>query len=211
MVPVPGLNPPPNGDAARRLETILVIGNGPSLSVVDRSALSGLTMIVINSAARWAANIAGPNDLLYFTDNSWSERFPAHIADWPGRVMTSNTQASKRLGCGWVDVTDLTLWAGLAQDDAQASSGHAAVLLALRAGWKRIILLGFDGGPVQGRTHWHQHYREADHQVYGARHLPAWARIQARCIASGTRLINASRDSHIRSIPIKDLAEALAC
>ena len=192
-------------------ETVVLIGNGPSLAMVAPEAVKGHRLIAINSACRWAAPVAGPTDMLLFNDNSWHENHQDLAAAWPGVIVTSNRYAAARLAprARRLDVIALTIAVRVHPDATHASSGHTAAALAAAMGARRVVLLGFDGGPRGGRSHWHDDYREADTAVYQDRMLPGWRDLVPGLARMGCEVINATPGSSIDAAPIVPLADAL--
>jgi len=188
--------------------TVVVLGNGPSLADADPQAVRGRRLVAVNSACRWAQPVATPEDLLYFTDNSWNENHPALADAWPGIVVTANRYAAARLAprAKRLDVTALAAAMGGSQDGLQASSGHTAVTLALAMGARRVVLLGFDARSVAGRTHWHRDYAEdRGDALYRERFVPAWHAVAAVAERLGAELLNATPGSAIDAIPFRPL------
>ncbi len=133
---------------------VVCIASGPSLTTEDVNAVRGHVAIVINDAiqlAPWA-------QVLYSSDSLWWERhkgapkfaglrykvsaspFRLEKSRWSGVTMLHNT------GEKGVDFTADSLRTG-------KNSGSAAINLAVHLGAKRILLLGYDMGPYQGRHH----------------------------------------------------------
>lgn len=192
--------------------TVVVLGNGPSLADFTPDQVAGFRLIAINSACRWAAPAATADDMLFFHDNSWNANHPALAEAWPGVIVTSNRYAAARLAphARRLDVTALTETVRIHPDATHASSGHTAAALAAAMGARRVVLLGFDGGPRNGRAQWHDDYRETDLHVYAERMLPGWADLVPGLERIGCEVINATPGSAIAAAPFLDLAAALA-
>jgi hypothetical protein len=193
-------------------QTVVVIGNGPSLAQFVPQQVAGHRLIAINSACRWAGPVATAADLLYFADNSWAENHPTLAPAWPGIVVTSNRYAAARLQplARRLDVTALTDAVRVHPDAAHASSGHTAAALAAAMGAARVVLLGFDGGHRGGRAQWHDDYREGDAAVYVERFVPAWRDLVPGLARIGCEVVNTTPGSSITAAPFIDLASALA-
>ena len=126
-------------------------------------------------------------------------------------MVTSNRNAKARLGDAVrrLDIVALTEWLGVPPDAVQASSGHSAAVLAARLGAVRVILLGFDGRRVDGRSHWHNDYSEHDDAPYRERFVPGWRILAPAIAAKGVALINATPGSAIDAMPFRPIAECL--
>ena len=88
------------------------------------------------------------------------------------------------------------------------SSGHAAVSLAIAMGAIEIGLYGFDGRIVEGRSHWHDDYKEPRREVY-ATFVTGWHGWNAAAKAAGVSIWNASPSSAIREFPLLEMAVAV--
>jgi hypothetical protein len=192
--------------------TVVVIGNGPSLSAFVPAGVRGFPLIAINSACRWAAPVATPDDVLFFHDNSWNVNHPALADAWPGAIITSNRYAAARLAprARRLDVTALTEAVRIHPDAVHASSGHTAAALAAAMGARRVVLLGFDGAMRAGRSQWHDDYREPDDSVYRERMVPGWRDLVPGLSRLGCEVVNATMGSAIDAAPFVPLAAALA-
>lgn len=167
---------------------VVVIGNGPSLQFCDpATTLKGRRFIACNSGCRWARAHATADDILYFTDAGWSERFASLLEDWPGRRITSNRRVKAALGdlVTWIDIIALTAWTCAPPDAVQASSGHAAAALAAWMGAESVELVGMDCADRDGRSHWHDDYRSNDASIYADRFLPGWRALIPALAARG--------------------------
>ncbi len=190
---------------------VVVIGGGPSHTLVAPSVLAGRRFIATNSSGVHFLPIATSDDILYFTDNSWSERWQHRIAEWPGKVVTANRNAAARLGLEHIDVTALTEAMQAPPDYVQASSGHIAACLAALSGASRICLIGFDCVPY-GQTHGHGDYSDVgtNHQVFADRCLPGWSGLAAAFRRMSVDVVNCSPDSAIAAFRLGSLAEEMA-
>lgn len=193
--------------------TVAIIGSGPSLATLGLDRLRGRRFIAVNSGCRKVRPIATAGDVLYFTDNSWNENRPELASDWPGPIITGNRNAKARLGtrARYIDVTALTETTGAMPDHVQASSGHIAACLAAVMGARRIVLVCFEGKPVNGRTHGHDDYQQHDLAAFDERFIPGWRGLAPAFARMGVEVINATPGSAINAFPIVPLADALAC
>jgi hypothetical protein len=188
-----------------------VIGGGPSIAGLDLAELAGHRFIAINSGCRKVRPVATADDLLYFTDNSWSENRPQLLRDWPGPIVTSNRNTKARLGdlVRRIDLAALTAAIGGFPDHVQASSGHSAACLAAIMGARRIVLIGFEGCAVGGRTHGHGDYSQHDLGVFDERFLPGWRGLAPVLERYGVEIVNATPISAIREFPFAEFGAAL--
>ena len=189
---------------------VTLIGGGPSLADLDLDILRGHRFVAINSGCRKVRPIATADDPLYFTDNSWNENRPELARDWPGPVITSNRNAKARLGNAVrrIDFTALVERLRAFPDHVGASSGHGAACLAAVMGAKRIVLVGFEGQAIDGRTHGHDDYYQHDMAAFRDRYLPAWRGLAACFERMGVEVVNATRQSAITDFRFAELGEA---
>ena len=202
--PVPFWQPGPWGDVAA-----VIVGGGPSHVDVPPAVYRPYRLVAVNSSARHVLPVAKPEDILYFSDNSWSERFERLIRDWPGLVVTSNRNTKARLGhlVNRLNLVELTEWTKCSPDFVQASSGHTAACLAAFMGARQITLIGVEGGYVNGRSHGHTDYVQHDEHAFRERFLPGWTGLAPVFTRLGVRVFNATPVTAIREFPAVRLEE----
>jgi hypothetical protein len=88
-------------------------------------------------------------------------------------------------------------------------SGHQALNVAILAGAARVLLLGFDGQGIGGRTHWHGGHPESTPVSDYASRARSWTESQHAIRATGVRVINCSLVSRIDHFEKMPLAQAL--
>lgn len=206
--PVPFWTP----DRSYQGMTVTLIGGGPSHALVDLGVMAGHRFIAINSSCRKMLPIATRTDALYFSDNSWNENRPELAAGWPGPVITSNRNAKARLGDAVlrIDVTSLVTRLRAFPDHVYASSGHGAACLAAVMGARRLLLVGFEGQLVDGRSHGHDDYIQHDLPAYAERFIPAWEHLAGIFRENGVEVINCTPKSAIRAFPFAELKDVLS-
>lgn len=205
--------PVPFWTPGRELEnkTVIIIGGGPSHRDLDLDFIKDFNFIAVNSSCRKVYPIAKSDDILYFSDNSWNERFPELADKWPGKVICSNRNVKARLKDKVLrlDIQNLTEYMMIKSDYVQASSGHVATCLACWLGAKRIILIGFECDDTATETHGHKDYNQSDISAFKERFLPGWDGLFKRFLELGIEVINSTPDSKIRNLPFLDLKSAL--
>lgn len=127
------------------------IGSGPSLTVADceRVKASGLFTIVTNTTVMrcpWA-------DILYAMDSKWWRRHLGEVLDsgFAGRMVSPTFVCARP--ADMIEVVPFNHGRG-------KNSGYGAIRLAQHLGYNRVILLGYDGGPHDGKLHWHGDHPE---------------------------------------------------
>lgn len=92
------------------------------------------------------------------------------------------------------------------------NSGTAAIDFAAHVGVKRIMLLGFDMKPHNGRTHWHsgfQSYEKPTMDRVFERFLKVFPKIESDAKRRGIEILNVNEDSAIDSFKKVKLNDVL--
>jgi len=172
----------PNWDGC----TVICIASGPSLTFEDceLARKSGHPVIVANTTFRlcpWA-------DVLFAIDQKWWKEHHAEVDRvFSGRRITIN-QSPVRYG---VETTYSAKWF-----KQYINTGACLVSLAIAAGAKKIVLLGYDCQKTGGQSHWH-----GDHPagMSNAASIKQWPRQFAALaddgIKAGVRIVNCSRST----------------
>lgn len=135
-------------------QDVYIIGGGASLSGFNFKQLRDKNVIGCNDAFRLGADIV---KLVLFGDASWFHKNKWHLESFPGNVVTC-CPSLMHLRLPWLKrllrerdgfYTGSTIgW--------NYSTGAAAINLAINLGAKRVFLLGFDLGRINGQTHYHK-------------------------------------------------------
>lgn len=192
-------------------KNVLVLGGGPSHVEIDLNLLHDCRIIAVNSSCRKVINVAKKEDILYFSDNSWSEHYIGLIEKWPGLVVTSNRNTKVRLRekVHRLDLQNLTEFMQIKSDYVQGSSGHTSVCLAVYLGAKKVILTGFECKLVNGRSHGHLDYTQSNVHAFEERYIPAWTGLAKRFRELDCEVINSTFDSNVKDFTFLNLKEAL--
>ncbi len=193
-------------------QMIIIIGGGPSHSEINLDLLFDYRFITVNSSCRRMQDLATKEDVLYFSDNNWSERFFELIENWPGRVITGNKNVKIRLDSlvDYIDLKVLARFMNMESDIFWASSGHVAACLAAFLGSKRIILIGFECGEVNNQTHGHDDYRMENLNSFENIYIPGWKNLAQRFRDLEVEVINSTPNSKIMDFPFISLDKVLA-
>lgn len=178
--------------------TVFVLGGGPSLSCFDVRRLDPTDVIAVNTAGEMMPNAA----VLFWRDASWASANEAVIDAWPALRIT--THASRGLSAHVVQIerrNDFPPPGSMAVRWGP-SSGHVAVALALAMGAAKIVLVGFDGRLVKGRSHWHDRYRAIRRPATYERFNAAWSGWRAAAARRRVEIVNATSGSAIDEFPI---------
>ena len=149
-------------------------------------------------------------DFLYGCDWKWW-RWHKVVADFEGKRVTLDPRAAAEFP--GLLVLQNTVIEGLETAPtglrSGRNSGYQAVGLAFHLGAARILLVGYDMKPMDGRTHWFgDHPRPTVPADYVA-WLKAWGTITAPLADAGVEVINCTPDSALTNLPRGDLADCL--
>ena len=187
-------------------KSVAVLGNGPSLSISNIIDLDPRYVIAVNSAIRLCQDA----HVLFSRDSSWCQKYPVLIdSAWSALKVTTKRDAAQERGMLLVRTERRDSFAAVGHPAIRygISSGHTAVSLAIAMGAKEIVLYGFDGRTVDGRSHWHDDYVEPRREVYAA-FVVGWRGWHAAAKAVGVSIYNATRDSTIAEFPFLEMAVA---
>lgn len=186
--------------------TVVCMAPGPSLTAEDAAyCRDKATVVVVNDAWRFApwADVLYSSDLRWFPFHQWVPEFSgikvAMDLQHPGVVTLRNT------GDKGLEVQPHAL-------RTAKNSGGAAINLAVHLGAKRILLLGYDMSPTNGKAHFFGSHpsglRNSKEQNYFLfRQLIA--SMVAPLHALGITVVNCSRQTALTCFPRKPLREAL--
>jgi len=140
--------------------TVVCVASGPTAAAIDLEAARGRARVIaINDSWR----LAPFADVLYGCDGEWWSRPYDPGRGWPsaeafaGVRVTQDLHAAERLGLRRVMVTrgvDRILTAQAGVIGSGSNSGFQAVNLAVQAGARRVVLVGYDYRDDLG-LHWH--------------------------------------------------------
>lgn len=186
--------------------TIVCLGSGPSLTPEDVAfCQSKAIVIAVNDAAVLApwASVVFAADLLWWGRNYMARRL----------LGLKYALASSHKRIPGVEVLERTGQEGLETDPtglrSGGHSGYAAINLAVHLGARQIVLLGYDLKPdPTGRHHYFGGHPDGSHPRYD-QWRPLYQTLLEPLQALGISLVNASRQTSIRSVPRLPLREAL--
>ena len=179
--------------------TVVCIASGPSLTLEDCETVraSGHPVIVTNTTFRlcpWA-------DVLFAFDGKWWKEYCKEVeAKFKGAKMTCSS-AGAAYGAKSLLYQD---WY-----NPFGNSGASAVSLAVAAGARKIVLIGYDCQKTDdGRIHWH-----GDHppQLGNAKSMRLWPKhfVAVAKMAKDVEIINCSRRTALTCFPRGELAKSL--
>lgn len=198
----------------RNSDTVFIIGGGPSLNkyLPDKTVLDGKDIIAVNSAYKFFPNaiccmfmdmhwFLGNKDHLLSTFKGVPivGAFPNEILEYRDRYKFDNILT--REGDSGLSTNDKTI--------VGSNSGHMAINLAVKLGYKDIVLLGFDMDKLNPVTHWHKEYiRQSMVDRYDSVMIPYLNTINAH-LPSGVSIWNINKESAIKCFPFTELERFL--
>ncbi|MCX7140536.1 MAG: hypothetical protein NT123_05415 [Proteobacteria bacterium] len=198
--------------------TAVLLGGGPGLTVEQVENVRGaheagvVRVIAINDAYRlapWA-------DVCYFADSEWwgwHKDRPAFRAFAGQKCSISDSGAN---------ITDKDVYIlrnagprGISTDPGMIcsgrNSGYQALNIAILAGTKTVILLGFDARePTADRkSHWFGDHPRVEPVAVYAEYRKAFSAAEVAITAAGVQVLNCSPGSAIDAFPKMALVDAL--
>lgn len=177
-------------------KTAVVIASGPSLTAEDCALVeaSGLFTIAVNTS--W--KVARFCDVIYAADAAWWDAY-GHEIDIPARRVCHMRQSALRHGIEHSGASQSVL-----------NSGMRAAQWAMRQGFKRIILLGFDCSVDHG-THWHGDHQKTKNptRAKAREWIGHFAALANEASAVGVEIVNCSRHTELTCFPLQDLECAI--
>lgn len=185
----------------------VVIASGPSLTTDDvelvkrwRDAGNG-KVCVINTTFRlalWA-------DILYACDRAWWDKHGEEAHAFEGEKYCY-AQGGERWGAKRITgSTGGGLSGKVGEIRTGGNSGHQAIHVVYNMGAKRIILLGFDMGFSNGKSHWHGDH---PHGLSNCGDFKRWIsqiNLLAKGLAAqGVEVINCSRNTNLECFKRED-------
>lgn len=179
--------------------TVVCIASGPSLGADDCDLVraSGWPVVVTNTTFRlcpWA-------DVLVAHDEAWWKLYRTEVqAGFPGQKVCC-APGGRRFGAQWL---------GLQKHKTFRNSGAAAISLAVLAGAKRVVLLGYDCQHTGARTHWHgDHPAPLGNAGSVARWPQTFRQVAQYAAQQRCEVLNATRATALTSFPRVRLEDVL--
>ena len=145
---------------------------------------------------------------MYACDYKWWKLRNTEI-EFQGEKWTQDIKASREFGLNWVLGRSQP---GLGRDCVHfgGNSGYQAMNLACLWGAKRLVLLGFDCKPVDGKAHWFGQHPAQLNQVQPFEiWLNHFRRLAADLKAEGIEVFNCSPDSALDCFEKMSIDEAI--
>lgn len=188
------------------MKTAICIASGPSLTQADVDMCRGKGKVYVVKECRHLAPWA---DVLYAADTDWWDDQNG-AKDFAGERWTVSVEAAQKFGLNYIEARTDWLWSTTKGKVATGgNSGFQIINMAALDGAERIILLGYDMGHSAGQNkHWwdDDHPRESRYSNYAL-----WMQHMAKAAKYiEIPVLNASRESAIKTFPRVDLATVLS-
>lgn len=186
-------------------DIVIIIGGGPSFQEIDIEKIKNKHIIGVNAAFRLGSWV----DMCFTGDCRFIEWNYKELKNFPNRIITcclaykhldyietlEPNYASQKI-CP--EQKSSIAWP---TKSGGANSGASAICLAAKLGAKNIFLLGFDGAPVKGRTHWHDYHKCPPRNEVFPRYLPFFKTIAEDAKNYNIKIFNVNPDSYIPYFP----------
>lgn len=177
----------------------MCIASGPSLTAEDCEAVkaSGLATVVTNTTYRlcpWATVLMG-------YDLRWWQVHHKEVAETFKGHKVSGMVDCKAYGARCLRLMKFRPF---------NNSGAAAISLAVLAGSKKVIMLGYDCKHAGGKTHWHgDHPAPLGNAGSVAKWPEKFRQLSVYARQNGCQVLNASRDTALDMFPRVALEDVL--
>jgi hypothetical protein len=144
--------------------------------------------------------------VLYGCDYKWWKHHNKAI-EFAGEKWTQDIKAHREFGLNWIFGRGQP---GLGRDCIHfgSNSGYQAINLAYLWGAKRIVLLGFDCRPVNGKAHWFgQHPPQLNQYQPFAIWIDHFNHMATELEKEGVEVINCSPDSALECFKKQDITK----
>lgn len=193
-------------------ETAFILGGGPSLTQEQVDAVRDFRRVALNDAGLVLAPDA---DVLCWGDPRWYRwnskdlhRFKGtYLVTWRAVQPIASIQRYKLL-----QHTSTTR--GLSTDPRFVTgnnTGVGGINLAFLFGARRIVLLGFDMQPVDGKNNWHTRHKKATQaSYYKTMFMPEFEKLAVQLRKNDAEVVNCTANSALSCFPIRPWEEVVA-
>ena len=193
---------------------VVAIGGGPSLTHEQVDYCRGRAKIIaINNAvdlAPWA-------DLLYFCDERWYRWHEETVRRFEGRRVTMENEGLLAELPGLTCMKNDTKRTGEREGFCESpdglrtggNGGYQVLQLAAHLGARRVVLLGYDMRPIDGKAHWHEEHPIPTPLDCLTGYADGFRTLVEPLRRRGVEVINATPGSALDFFPRATLQEAL--
>jgi hypothetical protein len=186
---------------------MVVIGGGPSVSSTPLQLIHHFPVVAANNAFKLGPWV----DAMFFGDCRWLEWHRKEMQEFEGIKVTTCDRHRDKHKIKLVKRENSEPLAK-ARDSLSwnKSSGACAINLAVHLGGKRIILIGFDMRPVDGKSNYHDEHKTRSAEKVYKRFKGPFPKLAQALKKKGIEVVNATPGSALNSFPIMTLEEAIA-
>lgn len=195
---------------------VFIIGGGNSIRDFDFSRLEGRNVIAVNSAYKFV----GADAVIYWGDGAWgAENERTGLSDHPSKYkfsarlnIDSSIQQEKTgpAGCYWLKKTGSFGYDSNESHVRGNNSGGNAINFAINLGAARVILMGFDMGYINGKSHFHNEYqRSVPVMDYNDVFIPSLESLAKNITHLPVKVINCNSESRLRCFEFGNVEDYL--
>jgi hypothetical protein len=189
--------------------TVYIIGGGPSVSETPLHLIHGKNVIGVNNAYKLGDWV----NVCWFGDSRWFKWNMQGLKNFKGLLVTCQRKlkhaedydvksVQKGKPAGIERKPTRVCWNG--------SSGGSAINLAYHFGAKKIVLIGFDMKPVNGKYNYHSDYPEKRTAINPyAKFMIPFPAVKKEADKLGLEILNATPNSAIKSFKIVKLEDVV--
>jgi len=192
-------------------ETAVILGGGPSLTPEMAELAKRYRRIAVNDAGLVLAPDA---DAMCWGDSRWYKWNKEELHKFVGRYMVTWRPTKPPAGRTVYKLVQIITAGALATQPNTVvanNTGMGAMNIAFHFGVRRILLLGFDMKPRNGKTNWHFRHKEPS-QVHRYKDvfIPAIERMGVQLKKKGIEVVNCTPDSALKCFPHKPIEQVIA-
>lgn len=192
---------------------VFIIGGGNSLNNFDFTRLKGKNTIALNSAYKYLEKPTA----VYWADDNWGAKNEVGLQQcetpfkFTSRINADGAIAKNQTGISGGHYLRKTGDMGYDPciDNVRGNnSGGNAINFMINLNAARIILLGFDMGYVNGRTHFHEHHEQSVAlSTYNEMFIPSINSLAKAVTHLPVKIINCNRQSNLKCFEFGDIED----
>jgi len=193
------------------MKEIFMIAGGPSLKGFDWNRLANKDCFAINRSYEVVPNAK----FIYFADWDFFDRHKAGLLAHTGQICTGYAANLCKRRIEHPDVLEFKLTGADGLDKVSPgirhgrNGGYASINAAYHLGYRRIYLLGYDMGRVEGQTHWHNGHPRIDPESIYVTMMKHYANFAQPLKDAGVEVFNLNPDSKLKVFPFMDEYQAI--
>ena len=213
LVPIPNLLKHKEDDS------LFIIGGGPSLTDFDWSILKNKNVLVLNRALEKVPNAIA----VFWNDVTFHQNHQEELSKFGGvRISTTRYSLSHTCDCNiiWVKGNSYTSDMNGPIEESPytirqgSNTGYSALNVAYHLGAKTIYLLGYDMNLNEGKTNWHDGYKNEVPNNNRTRlnniFIQQFNGVKKTYLEKGIKIYNLNVDSNLKEFETKAIEKELA-